>query len=77
MKIKSLAFFVEHGVKLGAAGRFVHDIDVWVKGRGDLCRKNCNSSISICLYQMEKITQRHTVDPGILVATCISLSLQP
>ncbi|CAI7580189.1 unnamed protein product [Penicillium pancosmium] len=28
-------FFVKHGVKVGAARRFVHDIGVWVKQRGE------------------------------------------
>ncbi|RJE21196.1 hypothetical protein PHISCL_06472 [Aspergillus sclerotialis] len=30
------SFFVRHGVKLGAARRFVRDIGVWVKGRGEV-----------------------------------------
>lgn len=34
MKIKTLLLFVRHGVKLGAARRFVHNIGVWVKRRG-------------------------------------------
>lgn len=29
-------FFVTRGVKLGAARRFVHDIGVWVKRRGEV-----------------------------------------
>lgn len=28
-------FFVKHGVKVGAARRFVRDIDLWVKQRGE------------------------------------------
>lgn len=29
-------FFVEHGVKVGVARRFVRDIGLWVKGRGEI-----------------------------------------
>lgn len=32
-------FFVKHGVKVGAARRFVHDIGLWVKRREATCTK--------------------------------------
>lgn len=36
-------FFVNHGVKVGAARRFVRDVGLWVKQREEV---TCNSSAS-------------------------------
>lgn len=39
-------FFVKHGVKLGAARRFVRDIGLWVKRRGEVtCTENHSISV--------------------------------
>ena len=35
------AFFVKHGVKVGAARRFARGIGLWVKRRGEV---NCNEN---------------------------------
>ncbi|KAJ5737221.1 uncharacterized protein N7483_002346 [Penicillium malachiteum] len=37
-------FFVKHGVKVGAARRFVHDIGIWVKRRKEV---TCNENIHL------------------------------
>jgi hypothetical protein len=40
-KDQDLGFFVKHGVKVGAAGRFVCDIGLWVKRRKEAtCNEN-------------------------------------
>ncbi|KAJ5964237.1 uncharacterized protein N7479_004113 [Penicillium vulpinum] len=41
-----LFFFVKHGVKVGAARRFVRDIGLWVKRRGEVtCSENTSNSV--------------------------------
>jgi hypothetical protein len=37
-------FFVKHGVKVGAARRFVRDIGLWVKRRGEVTCNEINSN---------------------------------
>jgi hypothetical protein len=40
------SFFVKHGVKVGAARRFVSDIGLWVKRRGEInCNENNSNSV--------------------------------
>lgn len=43
-KDQDLGFFVKHGVKVGAARRFVRDIGLWVKQRKEA---TCNENIHL------------------------------
>ena len=56
-------FFVKHGVKVGAARRFVCDIGLWVKRRGEVTCNEINSTawieISFTIY-----SQRFFLEPS-------------
>ena len=39
----------QHGMKVGAAGWFVGDIDLWMKRRGEVsCNENNRNPVSFC-----------------------------